>query len=142
MGKAKQRLVLWVTEQRWWTILLKRSNNTITSASYMCTTNELHLPEKGSLRCYIESPTAQDAFWRVPGLISCVGGCGKRVYPRVYPFKLQVAFWVHHTAPWFCISRKGGTGGGVWGHPQGDVHVVLAMLRRTMKALAWSRCTL
>ena len=25
---------------------------------------------------------------------------------------------------WFCISRKGGTGGGVWDHPQGDMHVV------------------
>ena len=29
----------------------------------------------------------------------------------------------------FCISRKGGkglTGGGRWGHPQGDMHVVAA----------------
>ena len=28
----------------------------------------------------------------------------------------------------FCISRKGGTGGGGWGHPQGAVHIVAARL--------------
>ena len=30
--------------------------------------------------------------------------------------------------PGFCVSRKGGTGGGGWGHPQGDVHMVSARL--------------
>ena len=29
---------------------------------------------------------------------------------------------------WFCVSRKGGTGGGGWGHPQGAVHMVAARL--------------
>ena len=28
----------------------------------------------------------------------------------------------------FCISRKGGTRGGGWGHPQGDMHMVAAGL--------------
>ena len=27
-------------------------------------------------------------------------------------------------ARWFCISRKGGTGGGGWGHLQGDLHML------------------
>ena len=27
-------------------------------------------------------------------------------------------------ARWFCGSRKGGTGGGWWGHLQGDLHMV------------------
>ena len=48
-------------------------------------------------------------------------------------------FWLHYTvlrrkdslcvlACWFCISRKGGRGGGGWGHPQGAVHMVAARL--------------
>ena len=28
----------------------------------------------------------------------------------------------------FCVSRKGGTGGGGWDHPQGDMHMVAARL--------------
>ena len=28
----------------------------------------------------------------------------------------------------FCVSRKGGTGKGGWGHPQGDMHMVAARL--------------
>ena len=28
----------------------------------------------------------------------------------------------------FCVSRKGGTGGGGWGHPQGGMHMVAARL--------------
>ena len=31
-------------------------------------------------------------------------------------------------AHWFCVSRKGGTGGGGGGHPQGAVHMVAARL--------------
>ena len=31
-------------------------------------------------------------------------------------------------ARWFCVSRKGGTGGGGRGHPQGDMHMVAARL--------------
>ena len=30
-------------------------------------------PLKNRLRCYVKSPTAQDAFWAIPGLISCTG---------------------------------------------------------------------
>ena len=33
---------------------------------------------------------------------------------------------LHHTA--YCVSRKGGTGGGGWSHPQGDMHMVGARL--------------
>ena len=29
---------------------------------------------------------------------------------------------------WFCVSRKGGIGGGWWGHPQGAMHMVAARL--------------
>ena len=41
------------------------------------------------------------------------------------PLNPIVHFWLHHTAHcaekivsarWFCVSRKGGTGGGGWGH--------------------------
>ena len=28
----------------------------------------------------------------------------------------------------FCITRKGGTEGGGWGHPHGDMHMVAARL--------------
>ena len=31
-------------------------------------------------------------------------------------------------ARWFCVSRKGGTGGGEWCHLQGAVHMVAARL--------------
>ena len=31
-------------------------------------------------------------------------------------------------ARWFCVSRKGGTGGGGWVHPQGGMHMVAAGL--------------
>jgi len=31
-------------------------------------------------------------------------------------------------ARWFCVSRKGGTGGGGWGHLQDAVHMVAARL--------------
>ena len=31
-------------------------------------------------------------------------------------------------ARWFCISRKGGTGGGGWSHQQGVMHMVAARL--------------
>ena len=51
-----------------------------------------------------------------------------------------VHFWLHHTAHCaekivsarytrrFCVSRKGGTGGGGWGRLQGDMHIVAARL--------------
>ena len=29
------------------------------------------------LRCYVKSPTVQDVFWPVPGLISCAGAIGR-----------------------------------------------------------------
>ena len=33
-----------------------------------------------------------------------------------------------HAACRFCVSRKGGTGGGGLGHPQGDMHMVATRL--------------
>ena len=40
----------------------------------------------------------------------------------------------------FCISRKGGTGGGGWGHPQGAVHMAAARLgcKRTVVGTGWA----
>jgi len=40
----------------------------------------------------------------------------------------------------FCISRKGGTGKGEWGHPQGAVHMVAARLgcERAMVGTGWA----
>jgi len=42
----------------------------------------------------------------------------------------------------FCISRKGGTGGGGWGHPQGAMHVVAARLgfERAMVGTGLAHC--
>ena len=40
----------------------------------------------------------------------------------------------------FWISRKGGTEGGGWGHPQGDVHVVDSRLgcEKVMVGTGWA----
>jgi len=40
----------------------------------------------------------------------------------------------------FCVSRKDGTGGGGWGHPQGDMHMVAARLgcERVMVRTEWA----
>ena len=40
----------------------------------------------------------------------------------------------------FCVSRKGGTGGGGWHHPQGAVHMAAARLgcKRTMVGTGWA----
>ena len=40
----------------------------------------------------------------------------------------------------FCVSRKGGTGGGEWGYPQGAVHMAAARLgcKRTMVGTGWA----
>ena len=40
----------------------------------------------------------------------------------------------------FCISRKGGTGGGGWGYPQGVVHMAAARLgrKRIMVGTGWA----
>ena len=40
----------------------------------------------------------------------------------------------------FCVSRKGGTGGGGLGHPQGAVHMAAARLgcKRTMVGTRWA----
>ena len=40
----------------------------------------------------------------------------------------------------FCVSRKGGTGGGGWGHPQGAVHMAAARLgcKRAMVGTEWA----
>ena len=44
----------------------------------------------------------------------------------------------------FCVSRKGGTGGGGWGHPQGDMHTVAARLavKESWVGLGWPPLTL
>jgi len=43
----------------------------------------------------------------------------------------------------FCASRKGATGGGGWGHPQDDMHMVAARLgcERFMVGTEWARLT-
>ena len=43
-------------------------------------------------------------------------------------------------ACWFCISRKGVTEGGGWGHLQGDMHMVAARLgcERAMVGTGWA----
>ena len=40
----------------------------------------------------------------------------------------------------YYISRKGGTGGGGWGHPQGDMHMVVARLscQSAMVGTVWA----
>ena len=40
----------------------------------------------------------------------------------------------------FCISSRGGTRGGGWGHPQGDMHVVAARLgcQSTVVGTGWA----
>ena len=40
----------------------------------------------------------------------------------------------------FCVSRKGRTGGGGWGQPQGDMHMVAARLgcQSTMVGTGWA----
>ena len=40
----------------------------------------------------------------------------------------------------FCVSRKGGTGGGGWGHPQDAVHMAAARLgcKRTIVGAGWA----
>ena len=59
-------------------------------------------------------------------------------------------FWLYHTAHCaekivctlahgFCINKKCGTGGGGWGHLQGDMHTVAARLgcQRAMLGIRW-----
>ena len=48
------------------------------------------------------------------------------------------------SARWFCISRKGGTGGGGWGYPQGDLHMVavVAVCRNALVGTGWSNSCL
>ena len=38
------------------------------------------------------------------------------------------------------MNRKGGTGGGGWGHPKGDLHMlaVVAVCRNTLVGTGWS----
>ena len=46
----------------------------------------------------------------------------------IKPFNLIAHFWLHDVikgAHEFCMSRKGGIGGGGWGHLQGDMHMVV-----------------
>ena len=68
------------------------------------------------------------------------------------PLNPIVHFWLHHTAHCtekivsaryargFCVSTKGGTGGGGWGHLQGDMHMVAARLgcQSAMVGTGWA----
>ena len=54
-------------------------------------------------------------------------------------------FSLHRTSLWalvrrFCGCRKGGTGGGGWGHPQGAVHMAATRLgcKRAMVTTEWA----
>ena len=55
-------------------------------------------------------------------------------YIKLNPVNPIVHFRLRHTAHCaekahrFCMSRKGETGEGGWGHPLGDVHMVAAKL--------------
>ena len=40
-------------------------------------TNHTSLKNRPMTRCYAKSPTAQDAIWPIPGLISCTGVTGR-----------------------------------------------------------------
>ena len=42
------------------------------------------------------------------------------------------------------VCRKGGTGGGGWGHPQGDLHMlaVVAVCRNALVGTGWSNSCL
>ena len=67
----------------------------------------------------------------------------------VSPLNPIVHFWLHRTVHYaekrtlargFCVSRKGGTGGGGWGRPQGDMHMVAARpgFERAMAGTGWA----
>ena len=45
---------------------------------------------------------------------------------------------------WFCVSRKGGTGGGGWEYPQDDLHMVavVAVCRNALVGTGWSNSCL
>jgi len=55
----------------------------------------------------------------------------------VHDTEKVVSVWL---ARWFCISRKGGTGGGGWCHLQGAVHMVAARLgcERALIGTGWA----
>ena len=44
--------------------------------------------------------------------------------------------WAHVCG--FCISRKGGTGGSGWGHPNCAVHMAAPRLERVMGGTGWA----
>ena len=80
--------------------------------------------------------------WWLPQQRSASNSWGEpeRVGEVLNPLNPIVHFWLHHTAHcaekvvsacyarWFCVSRKGGTAGGGWDQPQGDMHMVTARL--------------
>ena len=47
---------------------------------------------------------------------------------------------LHVLACGLCVRRKGGTGGGAWGHPQGDMQMVAARLgyEKVMVGTGWA----
>ena len=53
---------------------------------------------------------------------------------------LLITSILHTAQKRFCVSRKGGTGGGRWGHPQGAVHMAAARLgcKITMVGTGWA----
>ena len=97
--------------------------------------------------------------WPVPNVsfvrrFYCIAIQTTKQFLYINPLNPIVHFWLHHTAHceekivsaryagWFCVNRKGGTGGGGWGHPQGDMHMVAARLgcQSAMVGTGWANC--
>ena len=57
----------------------------------ICTNNQrtMYISLKNRPRCYGKSPTVQDAFWPIPGLVSCGGVTG-----RLLPHAQNAVRWV------------------------------------------------
>ena len=78
------------------------------------------------------------------GVLICLRFCYHQLQTDIKPFKPYSTLLVtsycalRRKDAWFCISRKGGTGGGGWGRPQGDMHMVAAKLS---KCHGWDRAS-
>ena len=63
-------------------------------------------------------------------MVAVVQGC--KLYSTLLVTSLHVR--------WFCINRKGGTGGGGWSHLQSAVHMAAAWLgcKRSVVGTGWA----
>ena len=59
-----------------WAITLVYSAYSSVHSMHEQSMNHISL-KKYRPRCYVKSPTAQEAFWPIPGLISCIGMTGR-----------------------------------------------------------------